>query len=707
MQSRRDFFKITSTLTGGLVLGFGWQQASAQNLLDTATLATGTGEFNSYLAIEPSGKIILYSPNPEIGQGIKTAFPVMVAEELDCDWAQVEVRQANLDKKYERQLTGGSGAINHSWDRLRQAGATARELLKETAAKRWAVPIAECRTEAGYVIHSTGKKLDYGELATEASALKAPENIKLREPKDFQKIGKTFVGVDNPKLLQGKPLFGIDYTEPGMVHAQIQRPPSFGMKLKSFNTAELKAQPGITDALSFGDKIAIVGTSTWQIMKARKLLKAEYDNPSPESTAGHNAQFDDLLNKKEAEVRRKDGDVEAAFKAAAKIVEAEYQCPFLPHNAMEPMNCFADVSNGKARIVAPTQTPGNGQNQIAKLLNIAPENVSIALTKMGGGFGRRLNNDYALEAAELSSIIKKPVKVTWTREDDMTAGIYRPAVKYRFKASLDAKGNMTGFYLKGVGINAGNPTRQDNFPAGAVDNLLIESVDVKSPITTGPWRAPITNFLAYAEQSFLDQVAQKAGKDPVKFRLELLERAIKNPVGKITYEPARFVEVIKLAAAKAGWGTKNKKIAQGFAVYFSHLSYVAQVAEMQKIKGIPTITKVYAATDCGIVINQSGASNQIFGAIVDGIGHAMYGDLTFDNGAPQQNNYDSYRLIRYNEVPHIEAHFVDNGIKPTGLGEPALPPTGGAIANAYAKLMGKRLYSQPFMKVDAKIKAIS
>ena len=492
-----------------------------------------------------------------------------------------------------------------------------------------------------------------------------------------------------------------------MVHAQIQRPPSFGMKLKSFNAAEIKAQPGIIDAVSFGDKIAVVGNSTWQIMKARKLIKAEYDNVAPESTAGHNQQFDDLLNKKEAEVRRKDGDWEAAAKSAAKIVEAEYQCPFLPHNAMEPMNCFADVRDGMARIVGPTQTPGNAQNQIAKLLNIPAEKVSIALTKMGGGFGRRLNNDYALEAAELSSIIKKPVKVTWTREDDMTAGIYRPAVKYRFKAALDKNGNMTGFYLRGVGINAGNPTRQDNFPAGAVDNLLVESIDIKSPITTGPWRAPITNFLAYAEQSFLDEVAKKAGKDPIQFRLGLFERARKNPVGKLSYEPDRFIAAINMVAEKANWGKKSKKIAQGFAVYFSHLSYVAQIAEMQKIKGVPTITKVYAVTDCGIVINQSGARNQIFGAVVDGIGHAMYGNLTFENGAPQQSNYDSYRLIRYNEVPEIEAHFVDNGIKPTGLGEPALPPTGGAIANAYAKLTGKRLYSQPFMKVDETIKAIS
>lgn len=703
MQSRRDFIKITSTIGGGLMLGFGNKTKANDLILDSNLV-----EFNSYLAIEPNGKIIIFSPNPEIGQGIKTAFPVIVAEELDADWNTVEVRQAHLDtKKFERQLTGGSGAIKHSWERLRKAGATAKYLLKEAAAQQWKVSSSECKTENSFVIHTSGKKLSYGELATAAAQIKAPENIELRNKKDFKLIGKTFAGVDNKALLQGKPLFGIDYKEEGMLQVQVVRPPAFGMKLKSYDDSAVKAAPGIVDVVRFGDKIAIAGTGTWAVMQARKNLKAEYENVSPESTDMHNQLFNDLMNNKEAEVRRKDGDIEAAFKNAAQIIEREYQCPFLPHNAMEPMNCFADVRDGKARIVGPTQTPQNAQNQIAKLLSIPVENVSINLTKMGGGFGRRLNNDYALEAAEVSNLLKKPIKLTFTREDDMSAGIYRPAVKYRFKASLDKNGNMTGFYLKGVGMNAGNPTRQDNFPAGAVENLLIESVDYKSQVTTGPWRAPITNFLAYAESAFLDEVAQKAGKDPVKFRLELLEKSISKPVGKITYEPERFIEVVKQVAAKSGWGTKKKGVAQGFAVYFSHLSYVAQVAEMQKIKGVPTITKVYAVTDCGIVINQSGARNQIYGAIVDGIGHAMFGNLSFNNGANDQNNFDSYRLIRFNEIPEVEAHFVDNGIDPTGLGEPALPPTGGAVANAYAKLTGKRLYNQPFNMSEQDSKAIS
>jgi isoquinoline 1-oxidoreductase subunit beta len=697
IQTRRDFFKIGFTISGGLMLGFNGLNAKAgtQNTLNS--VAETGAEFNSYLSIEPNGKIIIFSPNPEIGQGIKTAFPIIVAEELDVDWATVEVRQANLDtKKFERQLTGGSGAIKHSWDRLRNAGATAKHLLIEAAAQKWNVPVAECKAENGFVIHSSGKKLGYGELAATAATLKAPEKIVLKNTKDFKLIGKSFSGVDNKNLLVGKPLYGIDYKQEGMLHAQIQRPPSFGMKLKSFDASNLKNMPGIIDVVSFGDKVAIVGKTTWEIMQARKNLKVEYSNDTAlESTASHNKTFSELMDKKEAEVRRKDGNIEMAFKEAFKIVEAEYQCPFIPHNAMEPMNFFADVTAERAILAGPTQTPQNAQSQVAKLLKMPESKVTVELTKMGGGFGRRLNNDYALEAAELSSIVKAPIKLLWTREDDMTAGIYRPAVRYKFKASLDKSGNMTGFYLKGVGMNAGNNTRQDNFPAGAVENLLIESVDFKSAITTGPWRAPITNFLAYAEQSFLDEVAKQAGKDPIQFRLELFEKAKSKPVGKITYEPDRFIEVTKTVAEKAGWG-KKKKVSQGFAVYFSHFSYVAQIAEMVKVKGKPALKKVFAVTDCGIVINQSGARNQIFGAIVDGIGTAMYGNLTFINGAAQESNFDKYNLIKFNEIPEIEAHFIDNNISPTGLGEPAIPPTGGALANAYAKLTGKRYYKQPF-----------
>ncbi len=696
--SRRNFLKNSLMASGGLILGFNWlsNETLAANIIEQATAENLTS--NAFLSIAPNGIITIFSPNPEIGQGIKTAFAVIVAEELEADWKNVVVKQANLEpKKYERQLTGGSGAIKHSWERLRKAGATAKQLLIEAAAQKWSVDASTCKAENGFVISSTGQKLSYGELSEAASKLPIPKDIKLKNKEDFKLIGQTTKSVDNQDVLTGKPVYGIDFKTDGMLYAQIQRPPAFGSKLKSLDASEAKKMSGIIDVVSFGNKVAVVGKSTWQIMKARKALKIDWEKEKDlESDADHNRIFTEMMEGKTAEVRRKDGDVENAFAEAHKVIQADYQCPFLPHNPMEPMNFFADVKENSVRLAGPTQTPQSAVDQVAKLLNIPAANITLELTKMGGGFGRRLNNDYALEAAELSSIIKAPVKVMWTREDDMGGGIYRPAVRYRFKAAVDKSGNMTGFMLRGVSMNAGNSTRQDNFPVGAVENVLIDSVDYKSPITTGPWRAPITNFLAYAEQAFLDEVATAVGKDPIQFRLELLAKVKEKPIGKITYESDRFVKVIKMVAEKAQWGKAKKDTHQGFSVYFSHNSYVAQVAEIEMKKGKPTLKKVYAATDCGIVINQSGARNQIYGAIVDGIGHAMYGKLSFKDGVPQETNFNGYRLIKYNEVPEIEAHFVDNGIDPTGLGEPALPPTGGALANVIFKATGKRIYKQPF-----------
>ncbi len=694
--------KLFAVAGGGLVLGFNSTSsvASALGLIDASNLSAAAIDFNSYLSISPENIITILSPNPELGQNIKTSFPMIVAEELDADWTKVKVVQAPLDTtKFERQVTGGSGAVPHSWERLRKAGATARQMLLEAAAKRWNVAESSLTTENGMVVHmASGRKLSYGELATEASKLPVPTEVKLKETKDFRLIGTAVRNVDNHEMITGKPLYGLDLYKEGMLFAMIQRPEAFGMKLKSVDAAAAKAMPGIVDVVTFKNNVAVVGKSTWQVMKARKALKIAYEKDGAlESTADHDRLFKELLDSPEANVRRKDGDVEAAFKKAAKVIKSEYQCPFLSHSPMEPMNFFAHVRPDGVELAGPTQTPERARDQVAKLLDIAPEKITLELTRLGGGFGRRLSNDYALEAAELSNIVKAPVKVIWSREDDMTGGTYRPAVRYRFEAALDAKGNMIGYKLRGVGINSGNPTREDNFPSGAVENLLIDSVEHKSPITTGPWRAPITNFLAFAEQAFLDEVAQAAKKDPVQFRLELLEKAKKAPVGEIKYDIDRMRGVIELAAEKSNWG-KKKGVHQGFSVYFSHRSYVAQVAEVKVKSSVPVVEKIYAAADCGIVVNLSGAYQQVRGGIVDGLGHAMYSKLSFKDGAAEQKNFNNYRLIRLKEVPEIDVHFVNNGIDPTGLGEPALPPTGGAVANAIFKATGKRLRNQPFME---------
>ncbi|MFI5130333.1 MAG: molybdopterin cofactor-binding domain-containing protein [Chitinophagales bacterium] len=699
--SRRDFIKISSITSGGLLLGFNWFAENAESAI-IVNKAAFPGElgFNSFLSIATDGTITIFSPNPELGQNIMTSFPMIVAEELDADWTKVKVVQAPLDTtKFERQVTGGSGAIPHSWKRLRNAGASARYLLIAAAAKRWNVEASECSTSNSFVMHkNSGKKLSYGELAEEASKITLPAGIPLKDRKDFKIIGSSVRNVENKKILTGKGIFGLDFYREGMVLAMIVRPPAFGTKIKSVDPAAAKAMPGIIDVVTFKNNVAIVGKSTWEIMKARTEVKVEYEKDGNiESTSDHDQLFASMLNSDKATMRRKDGDVETAFKNAAKIIKNEYQCPFVPHNAMEPMNFFADVRPDHAELIGPTQTPANARQAVSKLLNIPEDKITVEITRLGGGFGRRLKFDYVLEAAELSSIIKKPVKVIWTREDDMTGGSYRPAARYRFEAALDNKGNMIGYRLRGAGINLNNATRQDNFPSGAVDNLLIESIEHLSPITTGAWRAPVTNFLAYAEQSFLDEVAIAAGKDPVQFRLELLQKARTKPVGEIKYDIGRMETVIKQVAEKSAWGKKSN-VFQGFSVYFSHSSYAAQVCDVVLNGKTPVVKKIFAVTDCGEVINKSGALQQVMGAIVDGYGHAMFGKLTFKDGIPEQTNFDQFRIIRMKEIPEIEAYFVENGMDPTGLGEPALPPTGGAVANAIFKATGVRLKDQPFIE---------
>jgi len=698
-KSRRSFLKLSTLTTTGLILGFDWFAKEVSAATITGPVAAGNVSFNSYLSISSEGVITLFSPNPELGQNIMTSFPMIVAEELDADWKKVKVVQAKLNTSdFDRQVTGGSGAVPHSWKLLRNAGATARFMLIEAAAKRWNVPPAECSAENSYVLHTTsGRKLSYGELASEAALIPVPKEVKLKDRKDFKLIGTAVKNVANQQIHTGKALFGLDFYREGMMHAMIQRPKAFGLKIKSVDATAAKAMPGITDVVTFGNNVAIVGKSTWEVMKARKAVKIEYEKDGNlESSIDHDKLFAGLLKEGKAKTERKDGDVDAAFSKAAKIITSEYQCPFLPHSPMEPMNFFAHVRADGIELVGPTQTPASARAATSKLLNVPEDKITLDITRLGGGFGRRLKFDYVTEAAELSSIIKAPVKVTWSKEDDMTGGSYRPAVRYRFEAALDATGKMIGYKLKGVGINSGNPTRQDNFPAGAVDNLLIESVEHASPITTGPWRAPITNFLAFAEQSFLDEVATAAKKDPVQFRLDMFQKAKTAPSGPVKYDVNRMIAVTKLAAEKGRWG-KTKGVFQGFSVYFSHRSYVAQVCNVVMEKGVPVVKRITACSDCGQVINVSGARQQVMGGVVDGFGHAMFGKLSFTNGEPEQKNYNSYRLIRMKEIPEIETHFVDNGIDPTGLGEPALPPTGGAVANAIFQATGKRIKNQPFI----------
>lgn len=720
--NRRSFLKASAAAGGGLILGFNWLVSCTSQPEEVITAPDSWFDINAFLKIGDNGVVTIMSPNPEIGQNVKTSMPMIVAEELDVDWKKVIVEQAGFDaKKFTRQLAGGSQSIRHGWQGLRMAGATARRMLLEAAAKQWQVPVEELTTEAGMIKHEkSGQSIGYGEIASAAAGIEVPEEVELKDPKDFKIIGTSRKNVDGPKIIKGEPLYGLDIQREGMLIAMIAHPPAFGMKLKSMDASKAKAMPSIKDVITihtepegfnrqwsdvnaFPEVVAVVGNTTWEVMQAKKALIVEWEEASKlESSADHEATLTELVSKPTKEAARKDGDPEAAFKNAAKVIERTFSAPFLAHNTMEPMNFFADVKEDSAELIGPIQTPEFLSRTVASVLGMTEDQISIMMTRMGGGFGRRLYGHFGTEAAVISQKMKAPIKLVYTREDDMTQGTYRPAYKVTYRAALDENNNLIGFHVRGAGTH-GSPVFADRYPAGAVDNYLAENHTQESNISTGAWRAPRSNFIAYAEQAFLDEVAEAAGKDPIEFRLELFDRAIQNPVGKDNdYDPERYAGVLKLVKEKANWEQETPGVHRGVSAYFCHNSYVAQVVDVVMENNRPKVQKVWCAVDCGIVVNPDAALNQIEGGIIDGIGHAMYSALSFKDGRPEQNNFHTYRLIRHSEAPpEIETFFVDNGIDPTGLGEPSLPPVAAALANAMYKATGERLHEQPFVRSQA------
>ncbi len=699
---RRRFFKVSGVAGGGLVLGIGCMQCAEPEVRRKVLEMPETWhEINSYLKIGNNGVVTIYSPNPEIGQNVKTSMPMIVAEELDVDWENVLVEQAGLNTEwFSRQVAGGSQSIRKEWLSLREGGAKARQMLINAAAQQWNIDASSCSTDNGYVIGPDGQKLGYGELADAAAALEIPESVELKSNDSFTKIGKSHQNVDGLKIATGKPLFGIDTQREGMVYASVLRPPAFGKSLESYDDKRAREVNGVIDIIKFGNKIAVIAQSNWQAMKAKKLLEAKWSSLSLESTADHDQILTKLLDESTNESFRKDGDVNQAFADADEVVSRVYESPFLPHNCLEPMNFYASVTDEKVELHGPIQTPAWCRSRVSKILDRPEEEIEVTMTRMGGGFGRRLYGDFSDEAAEISSLAKRPIQLLFTREDDMTAGTYRPAIKYKIEASIK-DGSITGYRLSEASINSNMYGLIPNFfPAGAIPNLEVRGHKYDSNITTGAWRAPYTNFLAYAEQSFFDELADQLSKDPVDLRMELYEAAI--PVAEeddnIEYEPKRMQGVLQLAVEKSGYGNKPSNVHQGVSVYYSHNTHVAEIADVVVENGTPRVVKVTCAVDCGILVNPIAAKNQVEGGIIDGIGHAMYGELSFDNGKPSADNFNRYRLIRNMEAPEIDVHFVDSKVDPTGLGEPSLPPAGGAVANALYRATGKRIYKQPFVK---------
>lgn len=691
--SRRSFIKAGALAGGGLLLGFSLPESGSGELLMEGDAFAP----NAYIKIAPDNTITIMAPNPEIGQGVKTSLPMIIAEELCADWSTIRIESAPLDNKYGSQTAGGSGAIRARFLPLRKAGAAAREMLVAAAAQTWNVPAAECVAAQAFVIHTpSGKKLSFGEVSTKAAALPVPQEPVLKDPKDFKLIGTRIKNVDTRKIVTGQPLFGIDTRRAGMLFAMVARSPAYGKKLKSFDDTEARKISGVKNVVRVKDAVAVLATSTWAAKKGREALKVAWEDAGKlESTADHEAAFRQMLSAKTDSPSRNDGDVDAVLASDARSLDVTYEVPVLSHAQMEPLNFFADVKPDKAELYGPTQVPGALRSQVARELNIPPENIIIGMPRQGGGFGRKLMADNGVEAALISVAAKSPVQVLWTREDDMQNDFYRASAMFRYRAGIQ-NDELLSWHVSSAWLGRGGTP--DTYPAGSVKNYRAESQGLPSNIPIGYWRGPTHNVLAFAAESFMDEVRLELKKDPIAFRLELLEKARTQPVGRLSYDVNKFKGVIDLVAAMSAWETKPAPgTFRGFSSWFSFNTYVAQVVDLKMVAGKPRVLKVYCAVNCGKVINLSGAENQVEGSIVDGLGHALFTKATFDKGAVVEKNFHLYKFYRVKDAPlDIEVKFVPSEDAPTGLGEPALPPIAPAVANAIFAATGKRIRKMPF-----------
>ncbi|MET0294893.1 MAG: xanthine dehydrogenase family protein molybdopterin-binding subunit [Phenylobacterium sp.] len=708
---RRAFLQIGAA-AGGLALTYG---------VASAATPAAAAQLSAYIEIAPDGWVTVVAKNPEIGQGVMTSLPMLIAEELDVDWARVRVRQAGSDPTaYGRQFAGGSLATPMHWEELRRVGAAGRALLIDAAAAQWKLPAAELSTEPGFVVHkASGRKAAYGALAPAASKATplSAEQVKalpLKDPKDYRIIGRFTPQVDTPKIVSGQPLFGIDVRVPRMLYAAYAKAPVFGAKVAGVDLSPAKAVKGVKDAfvLEGGTNldgllpgVAVVADSWWTANKARQALSIAWaDHPtSAQSSAGFAARAAELAKAAPSRDVLKTGDVDAALKGGAKVVEAGYFYPFLPHATLEPQNCTARFQDGKMEIWAPTQNPEPGRQLVATTLGLKPEDITIHLTRCGGGFGRRLSNDYMVEAAAIAQKVGAPVQLIWTREDDMRHDYYRPAGFHNFQAAVDAQGSVTAwrdhFVTFGEGTSLARAANMSptEFPSGFVPNYHLGVSTMPLGVPTGPLRAPGSNAIAFAVQSFIDELAHAASADPLEFRLRLLGDKAVVGEGMSAYNAARMKGVLRLVGEKSGWGrTLPAGTGRGVAFHFSHLGYFAEVVQATVKGGEVKVDKVWVAADVGRqIINPAGAYNQVQGSVLDGLSEALHGNITIASGAVEQSNFNDFPLLRINEAPPVEVHFLNSDNPPTGLGEPGLPPVVPALTNAIFAATGKRIRSLP------------
>lgn len=685
-ECRRMFLKMTAAAGGGLLVGF---DLSACRRTD-GSYRLGGDAFspNSWIHLAPDDSVTFMLAASEMGQGVMTALPMLLAEELEADWSKVKVAPAPVNPDFNNprsgsQVTGGSDAVRGYWELLRRVGATTRELLVAAAAQAWGVAATECHARNGEVIHgASGRRFRYGALLTGAAKFAPPQDARLKDPKDFRLIGKSVARLDAPAKVNGSAVFGQDVRVPGMFVAVVARCPVFGGRIKSYDATAARAVTGVRHVLAIGAGVAVVADNFWAAHRGREALAVSWDfgSKSKLDSAAIAAQLR-AATERRGKTARDEGDTALALAAADRVVEALYETPYLAHACMEPMNCTAHVHADGCDVWAPTQAQTTARNVAAKTSGKPKSAVRIHTTYLGGGFGRRLEQDFVVEAVELSKAVGAPVQVLWTREDDMRHDFYRPANCARLRAALDAHGRPTAWFQRLAG---------PKYALGgvvvpyAIPNLRVEQIEEDPGVPTGMWRSVGASQNAFSIECFIDELAHAAGQDPLAYRLQLLTNA------------PRHRAVLQLAAEKAGWGQRLPAgHGRGLAVYVAYAGWVAHVAEVSVVRGIIRVHRVVSAVDCGLVVNPDGVRAQTEGAIVFGLTAALKGEITLKDGRVVQGNFHDYPLLRIGEMPRIDVHLVSSAEPPGGVGEAGVPPIAPAVANAVFAATGKRLRRLP------------